>query len=73
MHCIPWFPAIERQQVLDLTRQHFPDDDVDRLLALYELHIAVASVHNMAFAEDLPGLESTADRIAQPRSGEQSL
>ena len=50
-----------------------PDDDDDRLLALYELHIAVASVHYMAFAEDLPGLESTADRIAQLLFGEQSL
>lgn len=73
VYCIPWFPAIDRQQVLDLTRQHFPDDDVDRLLALYELHIAVASLQYMAFAEDLPGLESTADRIAQLLFGEESL
>ena len=64
-YCIPWFPAIDRQQVLDLTRQHFPDDDLDRLLALYELHIAVASLQYMAFADDLAGMENTAARIAQ--------
>ena len=69
--CIPWFPAIDRQHVLDLTREQFPDDDVDRLLPLYELHIAVASLQFMAFAEDLPGLESTADRIAQLLSADE--
>ena len=44
---------------------HFPDDDIDRLLALYELHIAVDSLQYMAFADDLAGLESTTDRIAE--------
>lgn len=64
-YCIPWFPAIDRQQVLDLTRRHFPHDDIDTLLPLYELHIAVASLQYLAFAEDLTALASTADRVAQ--------
>ena len=65
VYCIPWFPAIDRRHVLGLTRQHFPDDDVDTLLRLYELHIAVASLQYMAFADDGAGLERTADRIAE--------
>ena len=51
--------------VLNLARRRFPDDDVDRLLPLYELHIAVASLQYMAFADDVAGLESTPDRIAR--------
>jgi hygromycin-B 4-O-kinase len=65
VYCIPWFPAIDRQHVVNLARHHFPDDDVDRLLLLYELHIAVASLQYMAFSDDTPGLDSTAGRIAQ--------
>jgi hygromycin-B 4-O-kinase len=59
VYCIPWFPAIDRRQVLDLARRHFPDDDLDRLLPLYEMHIAVASLQYMAFADDLDGLAKT--------------
>lgn len=65
VYCIPWFPTIDREHVLNLARRCFPDDDVDRLLPLYELHIAVASLQYMAFADDVAGLESTPDRIAQ--------
>ena len=65
VYCIPWFTAIDREHVLDLARRHFPDDDVRRLLPLYELHIAVGSLQYMAFAADQPGLEITPGWISR--------
>lgn len=65
VYCIPWFPAIDRRHVLELARRQFPDDDIDRLLPLYELHIAVGSLQYMAFADDQPGLEITPEWISR--------
>jgi hygromycin-B 4-O-kinase len=62
-YCIPWFPAIDRRHVLDLARRHFPSDNIDVLLPLYELHIAVESLQYQAFIDDVPELERTAERI----------
>lgn len=70
--CIPWFPAIDRRHVLDLARRHFPDDDIDRLIPVYELHIAVAELPSMAFADDRPALEHTTDWIARHLSDGES-
>ncbi len=64
LYCIPWFPAIDRHHVLALARRHFPDDDVDRLLPLYELHIGVASLQYQAYADDLTSLERSVASIA---------
>jgi hygromycin-B 4-O-kinase len=65
VYCIPWFPAIDRRHVLGLARRHFPGDDVDRLLPLYELHIGVASLQYQAFADDLLALEISTSSIAR--------
>ena len=65
LYCIPWFPAIDRRHVLALARRHFPDDDVDRLLPLYELHIGVASLQYQAFAEDLASLGTSTASISR--------
>ncbi len=61
--CIPWFPAIDRQHVLRLARAHFPDDDIERLVPLYELHIALGSLQYLAFTEDWRAVEDAADRV----------
>ena len=59
---VPIPEAINRQHVVELTRHHFPDENLE-LLRLYELHIGAASLQYMAFADDRIGLESTTDRI----------
>ena len=64
LYCIPWFQAIDRRHVLALARRHFPNDDVDRLLPLYELHIGVASLQYQAFAEELASLETSTASIS---------
>jgi hygromycin-B 4-O-kinase len=65
LYCIPWFPTIERQHVLALARRHFLNDDIDRLLPLYELHIGVASLQYQAFAGDLASLDISVDAISK--------
>ena len=63
VYCIPWFPAIDRRHVLDLARLRFPDDDLDRLLPLYELHIALGELQYAAFREDVAGMDGAAGRL----------
>jgi hygromycin-B 4-O-kinase len=64
LYCIPWFPTVDRRHVRALARRHFPDDDIDRLLRLYELHIGVASLQYQAFAEELASLETSTASIS---------
>ena len=63
VYCIPWFPAIDRRQVLELARRHFPDDDLDRLLPLYEVHIALGELQYAAFRDDVAGMDGATDRL----------
>lgn len=63
VYCIPWFPAIDRRHVLELARLRFPDDDLDRLLPLYELHIALGELQYAAFREDVAGMDGATDRL----------
>ena len=65
VYCIPWFPAIDRRQVLDLARLRFPDDDIDGLLPLYELHIALGELQYAAFREDVAGMEGASGRLGR--------
>lgn len=69
VYCIPWFPAIDRRHVLDLARRHFPDDDLDRLLPLYELHIALGELQYAAFREDVAGMDGATDRLERLIAG----
>ena len=48
------------------------EDDLDTLLRLYELHIALDSLQYMAFADDVPGLRHVTDRIAELRAVRES-
>jgi hygromycin-B 4-O-kinase len=65
LFCIPWFPMVNRQHVLQLAEMHFPHENLERLLNIYELHIGVASLQYLAYAEDLAGLETSTHRIEQ--------
>ena len=65
VYCIPWFPAIDRRQVLDLARLRFPDDAIDGLLPLYELHIALGELQYAAFREDVAGMEGASGRLGR--------
>jgi hygromycin-B 4-O-kinase len=65
LFCIPWYPTIDRQQVLELAAIHFPNDNLVRLLNIYELHIGVANLQYGAFADDQAGLETSTHRIEQ--------
>lgn len=69
-YCVPWFPAIDREHVLDLARRRFPDDDIDGLIGLYELHIAVGELQYQSFNENTAGMSAAAGRIDRlvPRS-----
>ncbi len=69
VYCIPWFPAIERRHVLDLARRHFPDDDLDRLLPLYEVHIALGELQYTAYLEDVAGIDAATDRLERLIAG----
>lgn len=69
VYCIPWFPAIDRRHVLDLAGRHFPGDDVDGLLPLYELHIALGELQYAAFREDVAGMEGATDRLERLLAG----
>lgn len=68
-YSIPWFPAIERRHVLGLARERFPDDDLDMLHPLYELHIAIGSLQYQAFMGDGPALAATTSWIERALGG----
>jgi hygromycin-B 4-O-kinase len=61
--CLPWFPTIERRQVVGLAHRHFPSGDVDRLLPLYELHVNVAAMQYLAYADEDTGLQTAAEQV----------
>jgi hygromycin-B 4-O-kinase len=63
LFCIPWFPTIERDHVLELARRHFRSTNLDKLLRLYMLHIAVGSLQYLAFKNDATEIAHAAVRI----------
>jgi hygromycin-B 4-O-kinase len=64
LYCIPWFPAIRREQVISLARALFDEPDLNFRLAVYELHIAVSEMQYVAY------LRNTSDmREAVKRTG----
>lgn len=62
--CIPWFPSIDRQHVLALTRQHFDEPGLERRLATYELHTAVSEMAYLAYSDNTVELRKTANQVS---------
>ena len=58
-----------RRHVLDLARWHLPDDDIDGLLPLYELHIALGELQYVAFREDVAGMDGATGRLERLTAG----
>jgi hygromycin-B 4-O-kinase len=63
LYCIPWYPAINRDHVLALTRAHFDEPGLERRLAAYELHIAIDSLQYLAYTGENFLLHRTAALI----------
>ena len=61
--CIPWFPSVNREHVLALSRTYLPSRWNEDALFAYELHTAVSAMQYMAFAGAVGELVSTMDQV----------
>jgi hygromycin-B 4-O-kinase len=62
LFCIPWFPAIDGDQVVSLARSVFGGPAFERRLAIYQLHIAVSELQYLAHLGDAEAMRAAAVR-----------
>jgi hygromycin-B 4-O-kinase len=61
--CVPWFPAIDRAELLRSAKLRFDTAGFDELIAAYELHIGAGALQYLVYADDDEGLRAASARL----------